>query len=67
MAENRNHKDIFIFENTRNKLVKKAGKGHCPRIQDSRGQLFRVKGKIRENGYPLSHYRKMHLIGMHNA
>ena len=61
MAKNRNHKDIFIFENTRNKLVKKAGKGQWPRIQDSPGQLFRVKGKIRENGYPSSHYRKIHL------
>ena len=61
MAENKNHKDIFIFENTRNKLVKKAWKGQCPRIQDSLGQLFRVKGKIRENGYPSPHYREMHL------
>ena len=61
MAENRNHKDIFIFENTRNKLVKKAGKGQWPRIQDNLGHLFRVKGKIRENGYPSSHYRKIHL------
>ena len=60
MAENRNHKGIFIFENTREKLVKKAGKGQWPRIQDSLGQLFRVKGKIRENGYPSSHHRKMH-------
>ena len=61
MAENRNHKDIFIFENTRNKLVKKAEKSQWPRIQDSLDQLFRVKGKIRKNGYPSSHYRKMHL------
>ena len=50
-----------FFENTRNKLVKKAEKGQWPRIQDSLGQLFRVKGKIRENGYPSSHYRKIHL------
>ena len=61
MTKNRNHKDISIFENTRDKLVKKAGKGQCPRIQDSLGQLFRVKGKIRENGYPSPHYREMHL------
>ena len=61
MAKNRNHKDIFIFENTRNKLVKKARKGQWPRIQDSLNQLFWVKGKIRKNGYPLWHYRKMHL------
>ena len=61
MTKNRNHKNIFIFENTRNKLVKKADKGQWPRIQDSLGQLFRVKGKIRENGYPSSHYREMHL------
>ena len=40
---------------------KKAGKGQWPRIQDSLGQLFRVKGKIKENGYPSSHYREMHL------
>ena len=40
---------------------KKVGKGQWPRIQDSLGQLFRVKGKIRENGYPSSHYRKIHL------
>ena len=40
---------------------KKAGKGQWPRIQDSLGQLVRVKGKIRKNGYPSSHYRKMHL------
>ena len=61
MVENRNHKNIFIFENTRNKLVKKARKGQWPRIQDSLGQLFRVKGKIRENEYPSSHYKEMHL------
>ena len=61
MTKNRNHKDISIFENTRDKLEKKAGKGQCPRIHDSLGQLFRVKGKIRENGYPSSHYKKMHL------
>ena len=61
MAENRNHKDIFIFENTRNKLVRKARKGQWPRIQDSLGQFFRVKDKIRENGYLSSHYRKIHL------
>ena len=41
--------------------IKQAGKGQGPRIQDSLGQLFRVKGKIRENGYPSSHYRKIHL------
>ena len=40
---------------------KKARKGQWPRIQDSLDQLFRVKGKIRENGYPSSHYREMHL------
>ena len=61
MAKNRNHKDIFIFENTRNKLVKKADKGHWPRIQDSLGQLFRVKGKIKENGYLSPHYREIYL------
>ena len=61
MTKNRNHKDISIFENTRDKLVKKARKGQCPKIQDSRGQLFRVKGKIKENGYPSSHYRKIDL------
>ena len=61
MAENRNHKDIFIFENIRNKLVKKTGKGQWPRIQDNQGQLFLVKGKIRKNGYPSSYYREMHL------
>ena len=61
MAENINHKDIFIFENTRNKLVKKTGKCQWPRIQDSLSQLFRVKGKIRENRYLSSHYRKIHL------
>ena len=57
----RNHKDISIFENTRDKLVKKVGKGQWSRIQDSLSQLFRVKGKIRENGYPSSHYMEMHL------
>ena len=61
MAKNKNHKDTFIFENTRNKLVKEAGKGQWLRIQDSLDQLFRVKGKIRENGYPSPHYREMHL------
>ena len=40
---------------------KKTGKGQWPRIQDGLGQLFRVKGKIRESGYPLSHYKEMHL------
>ena len=40
---------------------KKIGKGQWPRIQDSLGHLFRVKGKIRGNGYPSSHYRKIHL------
>ena len=40
---------------------KRAGKGQWPRIQDSMGQLFRVKGKIRKNGYPSSHIRKIHL------
>ena len=61
MTENRNHKDISIFENTRDKLVKKVRKDQWPRIQDSLSQLFRVKGKIRENGYLSSHYREMHL------
>ena len=40
---------------------KKAEKGQRPRIQDSLGQLFRVKGKIKENRYSSSHYREMHL------
>ena len=39
----------------------KTEKGQWPRIQDSLDQLFRVKGKIRENGYLSSHYREMHL------
>ena len=40
---------------------KKTGKAQWPRIQDNLSHLFRVKGKIRENGYPSSHYRKIHL------
>ena len=40
---------------------KKAGKGQWPEIQDSLGQLFRVKAKIRKNGYLSPHHRKMHL------
>ena len=66
MAEFKNHGAIFNFENRRNNPVKKTRESQWPGVQESLNQLFRVKGKIRENGYLPSHYQKRYLHTTHD-